>query len=43
MALFGKKQNYTTIQVKKRDVPDGLWVKCPSCGEIVTKKRSVPI
>ena len=39
MALFGKKQNYTTIQVKKRDVPDGLWVKCPSCGEIVYKEE----
>ncbi|HBO87727.1 MAG TPA: acetyl-CoA carboxylase carboxyl transferase subunit beta [Verrucomicrobia bacterium] len=39
MALFGKKQNYTTIQVKKRDVPDGLWVKCPSCGEIIYKEE----
>ena len=39
MALFGKKQHYTTIQVKKRDVPDGLWVKCPSCGEIVYKEE----
>ncbi|MFL2860641.1 MAG: acetyl-CoA carboxylase, carboxyltransferase subunit beta [Pontiellaceae bacterium] len=39
MALFGKKQNYTTIQVKKRDVPDGLWVKCPSCGDIIYKEE----
>jgi len=39
MALFGKKQNYTTIQVKKRDVPDGLWIKCPSCGEIIYKEE----
>ena len=39
MALFGKKQNYTTIQVKKRDVPDGLWIKCPACGEIVYKEE----
>ena len=39
MALFGKKQNYTTIQVKKRDVPDGLWIKCPACGEIIYKEE----
>ncbi len=36
--MFGKKSNYTTIQVKKRDVPDGLWIKCPACGEIVYKE-----
>ena len=39
MALFGKKQNYTTIQVKKKELPDGLWIKCPSCGEIVYKEE----
>ena len=39
MALFGKKQNYTTIQVKKRDVPDGLWLKCPTSGEICYKEE----
>ena len=40
MALFGSnKKNYSTITVKKRDVPDGLWVKCPSCGEIVYKEE----
>jgi len=37
MALFGNKKNYTTITVKKRDMPDGLWMKCPSCGEIIYK------
>ena len=37
MALFGNKKNYSTITVKKREVPDGLWMKCPSCGEIVYK------
>ena len=38
MALFGgNKKNYSSITVKKRDVPDGLWMKCPSCGEIVYK------
>lgn len=40
MALFGgNKKNYSTITVKKRDVPDGLWMKCPSCGEIVYKEE----
>ncbi|HEY5653068.1 MAG TPA: acetyl-CoA carboxylase, carboxyltransferase subunit beta [Pontiella sp.] len=37
MALFrDKKKNYSTVTLKKKsDVPDGLWMKCPSCGEIV--------
>ncbi|MDF7798383.1 acetyl-CoA carboxylase, carboxyltransferase subunit beta [Pontiellaceae bacterium B1224] len=40
MALFGSsKKNYSTITVKKRDVPDGLWMKCPSCGEVVYKEE----
>jgi acetyl-CoA carboxylase carboxyl transferase subunit beta len=40
MALFGgNKKNYSTITVKKRDVPDGLWMKCPSCGDIVYKEE----
>jgi len=40
MALFGSsKKNYSTITIKKRDVPDGLWMKCPSCGEIVYKEE----
>lgn len=37
MALFGGKKSYSTITVKKREVPDGLWSKCPSCGEIIYK------
>jgi acetyl-CoA carboxylase carboxyl transferase subunit beta len=37
MALFGKKTNYATVKVRKRDIPDGLWVKCPSCGEMIYK------
>ncbi|MEE9369752.1 MAG: acetyl-CoA carboxylase, carboxyltransferase subunit beta [Pontiella sp.] len=40
MALFGSnKKNYSSITVKKREVPDGLWMKCPSCGEIVYKEE----
>ena len=38
MALFGKK-NYASVTVRKRDIPDGLWLKCPSCGEIIYKNQ----
>jgi acetyl-CoA carboxylase carboxyl transferase subunit beta len=38
MAFFSKK-NYSTIKVRKREMPDGLWVKCPGCGEIVFKQE----
>jgi len=31
MALFGKEK-YTLVKVKKKDIPDGLWSKCPECG-----------
>lgn len=37
MALFGRKQ-YSSVQVKKRDVPNGLWLKCPACNEVIYKK-----
>jgi acetyl-CoA carboxylase carboxyl transferase subunit beta len=38
MPFFSKK-NYSTIKVRKREMPDGLWVKCPGCGEIVFKQE----
>lgn len=38
MPLFGKK-NYSTVKVRKRDIPDGLWLKCPSCNEIIFKQE----
>ena len=38
MALFGRKKSYTTIKVKKKDLPDGLWIKCPGTGEIIYKE-----
>ena len=33
MTLFGKK----TIlkKARKRDMPDGLWLKCPGCNEMI--------
>ena len=38
MPVFGKK-NYSTVKVRKRDIPDGLWLKCPSCQEIIFKQE----
>ncbi len=38
MPVFGKKQ-YSTVKVRKRDMPDGLWLKCPGCTEIIFKQE----
>ena len=34
MALFSKPQ-YSTVTVKKKDIPKDLWTKCPKTGEII--------
>jgi acetyl-CoA carboxylase carboxyl transferase subunit beta len=34
-----KRKKSTIKPVEKRDVPDGLWVKCEGCGEIIYKKE----
>jgi acetyl-CoA carboxylase carboxyl transferase subunit beta len=39
MPLFRKKLSYSTVKVRKRDIPDGLWLKCPGCNEIVFKQE----
>ena len=36
MRLFGQRQ-YTSIKVRKKDLPAGLWLKCPECNEIIYK------
>ena len=38
MALFGKKK-YTLVKVKKKDIPAGLWSKCPECDAPAYKKE----
>ena len=39
MPIFGKPKSTTTnIPQKRRGVPDGQWVKCEDCGEIIYKK-----
>ena len=30
MALFGKSK-YTLVSVRKRNIPEGIWSKCPDC------------
>jgi len=32
MALFGKNKKYTLVNVKKKNIPEGIWTKCPDCG-----------
>lgn len=39
MALFSSKKKYSTVKVRKRDIPDGLWLKCPGCQEIIFKQE----
>lgn len=36
MALFGKK--YSTIKVKRREFPEGLWTKCNVCSQLIYTK-----
>jgi acetyl-CoA carboxylase carboxyl transferase subunit beta len=36
---FFRKKNYSTVRVRKREIPDGLWLKCPSCNEIIFKQE----
>ncbi|MGJ3242671.1 MAG: acetyl-CoA carboxylase, carboxyltransferase subunit beta [Opitutales bacterium] len=38
MPLFSKPQ-YSTVTVKKKDIPKGLWTKCPKTGEIIYNKE----
>jgi len=38
MAIFRRPQ-YSTVRVKKKDIPAGLWTKCPESGEIVFNKE----
>jgi acetyl-CoA carboxylase carboxyl transferase subunit beta len=38
VALFGKGK-YTFVKlIKKKDIPHGLWTRCPDCGELIYNK-----
>ena len=38
MPLFKKRPKYTIVRVKKKDIPDGLWTKCPECSHPIFNK-----
>lgn len=38
MSLFSKPK-YSTVVVKRKDIPKGLWTKCPVSGEVVFNKE----
>ena len=37
MAWFNGKEKNISSEKNKKDIPSGLWVKCPSCSEIQYK------
>ena len=37
MAWFNRKEKNISSEKDKKDIPSGLWVKCPSCSEIQYK------
>lgn len=40
MAWFKRsKENITTAADNRKDFPEGMWIKCQSCGEIMHKKQ----
>lgn len=38
MAIF-KKPKYATVQAKKSNIPDGLWVKCKGCNDTIYTRK----
>ncbi len=41
MGLFKKKPKYTIVRIKKKDIPDGLWIRCEKCTRIIFKKTLI--
>lgn len=39
MPWFRRQKENISPETQKRELPDGLWEKCPSCGEIIHKKQ----
>jgi len=39
MAWFRRSKENISPDSQKKDLPDGLWDKCPDCGEILHKKQ----
>ncbi|MBF0385167.1 MAG: acetyl-CoA carboxylase carboxyltransferase subunit beta [Candidatus Omnitrophica bacterium] len=38
MSLFGRKK-YTLVSVKRKEIPKGLWTKCPDCDNLNYSKE----
>ena len=38
MSIFSKPK-YSTVTVKKKDIPKDIWTKCPKSGEIIYNKE----
>ena len=36
---FVKKQKLDTSKTKKKEIPEGLWTKCPSCSQMIFDKE----
>ena len=36
---FGKKRKLGSTKSRKRDIPEGLWTKCPKCSEMIFDKE----
>lgn len=39
MAWFKRSKENISPESQKKELPDGLWEKCPSCGEIIHRKQ----
>ena len=39
MAWFKRSKENISPNTLKKELPDGLWEKCPSCNEIIHKKQ----
>jgi len=39
MAWFKRSKENISPETQKKELPDGLWEKCPNCGEIIHKKQ----
>ena len=38
MRIFKKNLKYTTVKAKKKNIPNGLWSKCPKCSQFIFNK-----
>jgi acetyl-CoA carboxylase carboxyl transferase subunit beta len=38
-AVFAKKPKLAASKAKKRDIPEGLWIKCPTCEAMIFDKE----